>query len=170
MKAWKRRTVGILSLGGGAIGIALATQLVLTRSNPLEWVLCAVFAALYAWGGWLGMRLLEGSDRALGPLVAFWALQAPTFSSPLAGYFIACGFHATVVLNISQLKIAANTLLGSTFTYSLMQAGTPWSFGVNVFALGIAIWLYRSWRLARQPLPEGAEDAPVAEPATTGTP
>lgn len=160
MQAWKRRTIGILSLGGGAIGVAMATQVLLARSNPLEWVLCIVFAAIYAWGSWQGLRLIESNHRALGPLVLFWAIQVPTFSSPLAGYFLASGFHATVALqftSLTQLNFAANALMGSTFTYSLLQTGTPWSVGVNVFALAVAIWLFRWWRFMRQRPAEDAE-------------
>lgn len=143
MKLWQRRGIGILSLGGGAIGAALGLQLILSRGHPVEWVICLAFIAIYVWGVWCGTKLLEGDDQALRPLLKYWALQVPTFGSPILGYFLESGFHATVSFQFWPPHISGNMVIGSSFNYSLMQAGTPWSIGVNVFALVVSVWLYR---------------------------
>ncbi|WMW80081.1 hypothetical protein RF679_15715 [Undibacterium cyanobacteriorum] len=143
MELWQRRGIGILSIGGGAIGVAAGLQLILSRSNPIEWIFCLAFIAIYAWGVWSGTKFLEGDDRALRPLLKYWALQVPTFGSPILGYLLASGFNATVTYQFWPSRISGNMMLGSSFNYSLMQEGTPWSIGVNLFALVVTVWLYR---------------------------
>ena len=150
MKIWQRRAIGILTLGGGSVGIAATIALLFTRTNPIEWIFCVAFMMVYAWGVWCGVRLLErqpGSERST---LKYWLIQIPTFGSPLIGYFLSSGFHTTVSLQIAPFKLNANFLLGSTFNYSLLQAEQPWLVGVNVFALVVA-WLLA--RTVRQPAP-----------------
>ncbi|AXK71260.1 hypothetical protein DWG18_02450 [Lysobacter sp. TY2-98] len=146
MKVWQRRVIGILGVGGGAIGIAAVTSVVAQQHNPIEWLFSLIFAALYAWGLWCGVRMLEGSPDAERKNLIFWLVQVPVFSSPVLGYFFANGFHLTVSVQASPLNFNANFFLGSTFTYSLLQSDKPWILGVNLFALGVALWLVRVMR------------------------
>jgi hypothetical protein len=141
MQLWQRRALGILTLGGGAIGFAAALGLLLSRGNPIEWLFCLLFMAAYAWGVWCGMRLLESQPNAERSTLKYWLIQIPTFSSPILGYFMSSGFHTTVTLQVSPFNLNANFLLGSSFNYSLMQSDKPWLIGINVFAAVIAWWL-----------------------------
>jgi len=150
MKIWQRRAIGILTLGGGSVGIAATIALLLTRTNPIEWIFCVAFMMVYAWGVWCGVRLLEGQPGSQRSTLKYWLIQIPKFGSPLLGYFLSSGFHTTVSLQIAPFNLNANFLLGSTFNYSLLQAQQPWLVGVNVFALVIA-WLLA--RAVRQPAP-----------------
>ncbi|MCD7098076.1 hypothetical protein [Stenotrophomonas sp. MMGLT7] len=143
MKLWQRRAIGILTLGGGSVGFAAALSLILTRSNPIEWPFCIGFIAIYTCGIWCGVQLLEGKPGAERSAVKYWLIQIPAFGSPLFGYFLSSGFHTTVSLQVFPLKLNANFLLGSTFNYSLMQTGSPWFVGVNLFAIAITWWLVR---------------------------
>lgn len=143
LKIWQRRAIGILTLGGGSIGIAAAITLLLTRTNPIEWIFCIAFMAVYAWGVWCGVRLLEGQLGAERSSLRYWLAQVPAFGSPLLGYFLSSGFHTTVSVQFAPLKLNGNFLLGSTFNYSLFQPDQPWFIGVNVFAAAVA------WLLAR---------------------
>lgn len=143
MELWQRRTLGILTLGGGAVGVAAALSLILTRSNPLDWLLCLAFMVVYASGIWCGIRLLEKLPGAERPTLKYWLLQIPSFGSPLLGYFLSSGFHTTVTLQASPLNLKADFILGSTFKYALMQSGSSWYIGVNVFAVAVAWWLAR---------------------------
>src|SRR5688500_2703833 len=111
MKLWQRRTLGILTLGGGAVGLAAALTLLLTRSNPIEWLFCIGFIAIYAWGVWCGVRLLEAQPGAERSTLKYWLIQIPAFGSPIFGYSLTSGFHTTVALQIFPLKINANFLL-----------------------------------------------------------
>lgn len=146
MKTWQRRTVGILTLGGGAIGFAAASTLLFARSNPLEWVFCLAFLALYAWGIWCGTKMLEGLPGAERSSLVYWLAQIPSFSSPVIGYFFSSGFHTVVSLQFSPWDVTINFLLGSTFSYALMQEEQSLSIGVNVFALAVTWWLAREIR------------------------
>jgi len=90
MRLWQRRAIGILTLGGGSVGVAAGLTLLLMRSNPIEWLICIGFIALYAWGVWCGVRLLEsrpGAERsAMKYWVAFaWRLPGVGSSASLRG-------------------------------------------------------------------------------------
>ena len=143
MKLWRRRIVGVLTLGGGSIGVTAALPLLLARSNPIEWLFCTGFIVIYAWGVWCGVRLLENRPGAERSAAKYWLIQIPAFGSPILGYFLSNGFHAMVVLQAFPFKIDGNVLLGSTFNYSLMQTGKPWFIGINLFAAVVAWWLTR---------------------------
>ncbi|GAB2524747.1 hypothetical protein GCM10027188_29600 [Lysobacter humi (ex Lee et al. 2017)] len=84
-----------------------------------------VFALLYGWGIWCGVKALEGHPGAERSNLRFWLVQIPALTSPVLGYFFACGFHLTAGVQIDPLKFNANFMLGSTFSYSLGQADTP---------------------------------------------
>lgn len=143
MKSWQRRAIGVLTLGGGAIGIMAAITLFFARENLIEWTLCLAFLAVYAWGIWCGIKLLEGLPGSERSTLNYWLVQIPTFGSPVLGYFLSSGFHATVTLQIYPFEFSGNFLLGSTFNYSLLQIGQPWFVGVNLFAAFLAWWLSR---------------------------
>ena len=143
MKLWQRRIVGVLTLGGGSVGVTAALPLLLARSNPIEWLFCIGFIVIYAWGAWCGVRLLENRPGAERSAAKYWLIQIPAFGSPILGYFLSSGFYITVVLQAFPFKIDGNVFLGSTFNYSLMQTGKPWFIGINVFAAAVAWWLTR---------------------------
>ena len=146
MRLWQRRTVGILTLGGGAIGFAVGLTLLISRSNPLEWLFCIAFMAVYAWGVLCGTRLLECEKGAEHSALKYWLVQVPSFSSPILGYFLSSGFHVTVSLQLAPFKLNGNFMVGSQFNYSLMQPEQPWSVGFNLFAAAIVWWLARTVR------------------------
>jgi hypothetical protein len=98
--------------------------------------------------------MLEGAPGAERANLKFWLAQVPVLSSPVVGYFFANGFHLTVTLQASPLKLNANFLLGSTFNYSLLDPNKPFVIGINVFALLVALWLVRQIR--RQPPPNNS--------------
>lgn len=82
MKLWRRRIVGVLTLGGGSIGVTAALPLLLARSNPIEWLFCTGFIVIYAWGVWCGVRLLENRPGAERSAAKYWLIQIPAFGSP----------------------------------------------------------------------------------------
>jgi hypothetical protein len=141
MRLWQRRIFGILAIGGGGTGLAVSLQLLVSRTNPIEWLFCSAFAALYAWGIWCGVRLLEQRPAAERANTIYWLLQIPYLASPIAGYFFTSGFHFTVAYTPSAQNVTANAQLGSSMIYSLFQAGTPFAFGVNFFALAACAFL-----------------------------
>ena len=114
-------------------------------------VLMLAFAALYAWGVWCGMRLLEGRNEAIMPTRIYWLLQVPYLSSPLFAYQFSSGASMALGLKTTQPQLFWNLHLGSEFSVTWLQSA-PFGLGVDVFALAIC------WLLGRSP-PETPGDA-----------
>ncbi len=143
MELWQRRVIGVLSLGGGVLGFSVGVSQILLQSSVVAWALGGAFVTVYVWGGFLGLRLLEGDDTRLDGLSRFWLLQVPTFASPLFSYLLTAGFHLTFLLQLNPPRANASFNLGSEFRYSLLVSGEPWAIGINVFALSVFLWLLR---------------------------
>src|SRR5688572_28338299 len=121
MKLWQRRVLGILAVGGGAIGFTVGVTALIGSTRVIEWVMCLAFCVLYAWGIWCGIRLLERQPDAEMLNRRFWLSQIPALKTPLFGYIMACGFHLTVSLDFTPFKLGAKFDLGSNFNFSLIQ-------------------------------------------------
>lgn len=164
MKTWQRRTIGILTLGGGAVGVSALLAHLLSRSNPVEWLLGSAALAIYIWGIWCGTRLLEAREGAEESAMKYWLVQVPSVMSPLFGWFLAGGFHFTVALQVFPLKLHWNTQLGSAFNYSIFNSSAPWWLGINFAAVAVVYVLYRA---ATRPLPTQASEPPASDPETS---
>ena len=144
MKLWQRRAIGILTLGGSYLGMAMVSPFIFSQESWLAKLLAIFFVLMYCFGIWCGLRLLESSNKSLFPCTIFWLVQIPYFMSPLAGY----GFTSGALFYITYEYPAGFswfTRLGSQFGYSLLQADKPFIIGVNLFALLIAGFLaYKS--------------------------
>jgi len=146
MKLWQRRLLGLLAIGGGSIGVTQCFVAMTSSSRVVEWIFVLAALGFYCWGIWCGTRLIESQPGAERANRRFWLMQVPTFSTPLAGYFLTCGLHVTVKLEFAPFKAGANFLLGSTFDYSLLQSDAPIFVGMNIFAFGVAGWLTHASR------------------------
>jgi hypothetical protein len=152
MKTWQRRSLGILTLGGGATGATITLVAVLGATTLLNWIVLVAFLALYAWGVWCGLRILEAQAGAERSALVYWMLQVPVLGSPLVSYLFANGFHAIVTLQLWPMQLGAESMIGSKFNFFLFKWGTPWMVGVNLFAAGVSVWLARVIRRQRGPL------------------
>lgn len=139
MNTWVRRTIGILTLGGSFTGLALSTQLAQQQHQALALVFTFLFALVYAWGTWCGLIILESGKAAARQACVFWGLQIPHLMSPVAGFSLTSG-AAVMVSYAGSTGIAFKADIGSHFQYSLLQ-GLPFSIGINLFALGIFVYL-----------------------------
>jgi hypothetical protein len=147
MQTWERRILGALALGGGFLGVTIAFALLLSPGLViLARALVLSFMALYCWGAWCGLRMLEGDETSLKANRLFWALQIPYVMSPIGGYFFASGFLLYVTFRPSDMNIGAMFRLGSQFEYSILQADKPLIFGLNLFAIAIVGLLSRRIR------------------------
>lgn len=147
MKIWHRRILGVLAAGGGYVGLSLGTE----QLFALEWVgkiLVIPFMALYAWGIWCGIKMIEGTSSSLRTNRLFWACQIPVFSSPLISYMFASGALLNMAFHPADLRFSFDMRLGSQFGYSLMQ-DQSWAVGINFFAL--CMYWYLTWCLRREP-------------------
>lgn len=143
MKLWQRRLLGILALGGGATGISVTGQHVFQQTQFLHWVFCLVAIAIYAWGIWCGVIMLESRPDAAKYNQRYWLVQTPIFMSPIIGGNIWGGVHFSLTLEIWPINVGFFTAFGSGFNYSMMDTSKPFIIGVNVVALAIAAWLTR---------------------------
>ena len=141
MKPWLRRVIGVLTLGGGFLGLTVGLQLLFATQQPLVGkCMLLAFICAYGWGCWVGMRLLEQAPRASDVTALYWLAQVPMFSSPLAAYTFAGGSLLFVTYTVGP-GLGVRWQLGSTFEYSLLDASKPWKLGINLFALSVSIVL-----------------------------
>jgi len=145
MKLWQRRVLGILAVGGGAVGATLSVIALIRVSHVIEGLIYVAFSCLYAWGIWCGVKMFEAQPNAERYNRRFWLIQIPALNSPLLSYTMVCGFQVTLSLEFTPLKFGASLDAGSQFNFSLLQWDHPWSFGINVFALGIFLWMARKF-------------------------
>lgn len=147
MKTWQRRVLGILALGGGFLGVVMIlTQILAGALSVAQVVLAAPFVALYGWGTWCGLLLIEEAPGALRKNRWFWTIQVPYFVTPIVTYLFYAGATGILAYNLGQTRIKLTAFLGSQFQFHLNH-GTTWELGINVFALGVAAWI---WRLERR--------------------
>lgn len=157
MTLWQRRTLGILTLGGGAVGVTVTLTALLATASVLTWIIIIAFAAIYAWGTWIGLQLIESQPKAEHSALTYWILQVPVLGSPVVSYQFANGFLAIASLQLAPVKLNGHAMIGSQFNFALLQLQSPWLVGVNLFALGVCWWLARCIKAQPQ--------RPPAEPA-----
>jgi hypothetical protein len=145
MNQWERRILGVLALGGSYLGAVLALDLFFSAAGILDRLFMVLFIALYCWGIWCGVHLLEGSRNVLRANRLFWAFQIPYLTSPVFGFYFASGALLRVFYEPASTNLSAQYSIGSEFRYSLLQPDKPFTIGVNVFAL--AIFAYFTYRL-----------------------
>lgn len=160
MKIWQRRTLGILALGGGALGATICTSLLFQDQPILAYVFILAGFAVYCWGVWCGVKMLESNPDAVRSNRNFWAIQIPAFQIPLLGYTFSCGALLDVYVRPSPLKLGVDWFLGSRFNYSLLQPGTPTVFSINLFALAMFLFLLSKGRAAPSNVNPTAEVGP----------
>lgn len=148
MKRWQRRTLGILDIGGGAIGIAVSMLQVGQAGWSILLVLIALAMAMYAWGIACGVALFEHKPGAELANFRFWLVQVPILSSPMVSYVFMSGAFVLVKVDFWPPGYAANAYLGSQFNFSI-GTSAPWGIGVNLLALGICWWLWRQLEPSR---------------------
>lgn len=140
MKTWQRRLTGILTLGGSFLGITLALQNIQQSPQLFSIIFTGTFLAIYCWGAWCGLALLEQKMNAAGFASVFWLLQIPYFMSPVIGGSFSSG--ASIIVYYAFGSGSGWRLqFGSRFDYSFMQPDQPFIIGLNLFALLVALFL-----------------------------
>ena len=148
MSAWLRRTSGILSLGGGSVGVALIlTQLLANYPGFTALLFSIAFLGVYSWGIAAGVLLLEGARIGLRMSLAYWFIQILQFSTPWLLFELSSG--ARVVILYGQGKLNFNAIVGSHFNFFFGTSG-PWVVGINVLALVMFVLLVKAARSIRQ--------------------
>jgi hypothetical protein len=140
---WLVLLIGILSIGGAALGVtavaALAGQ---GGTGVLGYVVLGVVALLYAFGAYCGVLALQRRFGWYRKNLVFWCLQVPIFATPLLSYAFAAGAHLSFWARANPWGVGTNFGLGSSFSINLFTDG-PLRVGVNVFAMGVVALLMR---------------------------
>lgn len=161
LPAWLRRVAGLLAIAGGGVGLTVSLAEVLSgRLDVLTSAVVVAFAALYAFGVYVGMRALEAGPQSATPLFVFYLLQVPYVSTPWLSYRFASGANAHVLL--SAEGATANWTLGSQFNFALFQV-SPVALGCNLVAVVICVFV---WNAIRQHAP--STPPPAAVPGQDG--
>lgn len=146
MKAWQRRLLGILDLGGGFLGAVLILNLLLRPLTPLVpttfWsrIFALPFLGLYCWGIWCGVRTLENEGAAIRANLWYWGIQIPCFMSSLVGYLFASGALLVIAFTPRTARTEFMIKIGSQFQYSIAE-GKQFQVGINCFALVVYLLL-----------------------------
>ena len=149
LSKWERRVLGVLALGGSFLGLVLGSALLVSTKSLLAQFLTVPFLCMYLWGIWCGIALLEQRHNSTRDNVMFWFVQIPYLTSSIAGYSFASGSLVYVTYMPSSSSSGLLYRFGSQFEYSLLKSGTPFVFGVNLFALAVVLWL--TYRLRATP-------------------
>lgn len=143
---WQRRGLGVLSIGGGAIGFGSGMTAVLhgqeiaaTNILPL-----ALGMAFFLWGVWCGVQMLEGTRQAMYRNAVFWLVQTPLLQTSILGYTVFCGAQLQVFAKLSPFQIGFfSSGFGAQVALNLGQPDARSAIGVNLVALCISAWLMR---------------------------
>ena len=152
MQQWQWRVLGVLALGGSFTGLTIGISLLIASSSILAKAFTLPFLALYVWGLFCGLWLLERREESLRQNLYFWLTQVPLLMSSIAGYSFSSGvsIYFKFQPDISRWDFSAH--LGSQFEYSLLQ-GKPFVLGINLFAVAVCVYLF--FMLRRAPPKEG---------------
>lgn len=147
MRIWTRRTLGVLALGGGFLGVVMILTQFLSGPSVVSVVISLPFLALYAAGIWAGVTMLEAHPDALQLNKWYWALQVPYLLSAAFSYVFYSGGSIFVGYAAISHKANFQALFGSQYRLNI-NAQSPTEFGINIFAAAIAFYI---WRLQRRP-------------------
>ncbi|BDT60601.1 hypothetical protein MasN3_40950 [Massilia varians] len=152
---WQRRGLGILALGGGAVGFASSMSAVLQAQVPTTTTILpfTLAQAFFLWGIWCGVQMLEGGRQALYRNALFWLAQVPLLQTPVFGYAVFCGGQLQVFAKLSPFQLGFfGSGFGAQFSLNLGQPGARFAIGVNLLALCMSFWLMRQCERADRAL------------------
>lgn len=141
MNDWQRRTLGIIAIGGGSVGVGTGLIPILLQQAISSHVLILISLGIYVWGVWCGVLLLESASGAIRINRIFWAIQIPVFHTPIVGYEFSTGALINVYAQPNPLYFSVSWLLGSQFNFSLLEFEKPAFIGLNLFALSLFLFL-----------------------------
>jgi len=147
MNNWIKRLLIVFEIGGGFLGLSVASQNLLSNElNSTSKIISAIFAGLFALGIVAGVMLAENRKSAFRFSLLYQILQIPQFVSPVLTYVFTSGFMLGVhaQLTLDDVKFGASTRLGSEFQFHFFQGiypGRPFIVGINLVAVVFLIIL-----------------------------
>ncbi len=138
---WSKRLHLVLTVGGGFLGFCNIVQAIASDHDrqAAEWVIVLIFAFLYFFGVVCGLRYNEGSDR-WRPLLVYYLIQIPMFTSPSLSYFFTSAF--SLAFGLWGGTVGLNGGLGSTWMFTIHHM-QPWGIAINLVPLLLLLSLFR---------------------------
>lgn len=138
--------LGILAIGGGALGLVVTAMQLGGAMHSLAMVLLLLlFAAAYMFSIWCGVAILQRRPGWLRMNRILWGAQVVSIASPLLSYSFSSGAMLMMWCRFSPWGAGVQTRLGSSFDIA-MGRDSHVSLGLNLFALAITLYLARKAR------------------------
>ena len=135
--------IGILAIGGGAVGLVVAAMQIVRAPPSLAIGLVVIlFAIAYMFGIWCGVAILQRRPGWLRMNRIFWGMQVVSIASPLVSYSFSSGALFVVWGRLSPWGAGFHAWLGSNFDIAVGRDSHV-LFGLNLFALAITVYLAR---------------------------
>ena len=144
MKIWLRRSIGVLTLGGSAVGLAaIVSEVPITQLQGLSLVIVSMFAAFFIYGLVIGVLIIENSENSLVLALPFWLVQIPAITTPWISYALFTGAKFDILFQ-PNLDINFEWAGGARFNFYLFPDASM-AIGANVLAVLISylIWTHR---------------------------
>lgn len=142
MNKWLKIFLLIGQIGGGLLGFYVIGRVFLEGDlTPIEVMISATFAILFAFGFVAGIALIKKPRLGLILSLIFQGIQIPIIITPVVSYILSSGVYVNVFWHETGWKIEY-ALLGSRF-YFYLNRGGPRCTGVNIVALVLFVFLVR---------------------------
>ena len=141
-KAIGVRFLALILAVGGVLGIGIVLWMAYQFLQQ-HWVyifLVAAFMAVFVWTTITGVRLWRGDPRGWKWALILFIAQIPILTVPGFSYEFSVGFAIKVVGRNAALSFPFG--LGTSINVYLDTAITDLVYGVNLFALAAAIYLF----------------------------
>lgn len=139
MQIWLKRLLLVFEIGGGFLGLAMTAQNLFTsEAEKLVLTPGIGFGLLYLFGIIAGLVLAENERAGILLSLIYHALQVPVFASSYLTYSFSSGFCLNIWLGAEST--GTNFYLGSHFAFYVLSE-MPWSFGLNLFAVIVFMYL-----------------------------
>ena len=143
MKNWRERIIGVLTLGGSAIGLAaIVSEVPILTLRGLSLLIIATFAVVFIYGIVVGVLVIEKAEKSLLLALPFWLAQVPVLQSAWITYGLYTGAKFDILFG-SDLNINFVWSGGTHFTFYLFP-GDAGAVGVNVVAIAISYMIIRN--------------------------
>lgn len=142
MNKWLKIFLLIGQIGGGLLGFYVIGRVFLAGDlTPIEVMISATFAILFAFGILAGVALITKPRLGLILSLIFQGIQIPIIITPVVSYILSSGVYVNFLWHETGWK-AEYALLGSRF-YFYLNSGVPRCTGVNIAALVLFVCLVR---------------------------
>lgn len=142
MNKWLKIFLLIGQIGGGLLGFYVIGRVFLAGNmTPIELMICAAFAIIFAFGILAGVALIKKPRFGLLLSLIFQGIQIPIIITPVVSYILSSGVYVNFLWHETGWKVEY-ALLGSRF-YFYLNSGGPRCSGVNIVALVLFVFLVR---------------------------